>query len=138
MASPKSKTVASDALVGIWTVALTAFVIAGLYFGRELLIPLALAALLTFLLSPLVSRLERWIGRIAAVLLVVALIFTATGAAGWLVTRQLVDLATKLPEYKGNIVAKMHAFELPKGGAFSKLSQTLEELKQELPGGTAP
>src|SRR5574338_1241565 len=73
MPTPKSKTVASDALVGIWTVALTAFVIAALYFGRELLIPLALAALLTFLLAPFVSRLERWIGRIAAVLLVVAL-----------------------------------------------------------------
>ena len=55
-----------------------------------------------------------------------------------MLTRQLVDLATKLPEYKGNIVAKMHAFEQPKGGAFTKLSQTVEELKQELPGGTAP
>ncbi|MEZ0256723.1 MAG: AI-2E family transporter, partial [Chthoniobacter sp.] len=43
----------------------------------------------------------------------------------------------KMPEYKGNIIAKMHAFELPKGGAFTKLSQTVEELKQELPGGTA-
>jgi predicted PurR-regulated permease PerM len=31
----------------------------------------------------------------------------------------------------------MHAFELPKGGAFTRLSQTMEELKQELPGGTA-
>jgi predicted PurR-regulated permease PerM len=134
MAGPKSKTVASDALVGIWTVALTAFVIAGLYFGRELLIPLALAALLTFLLSPFVARLERWIGRVAAVLLIVALIFGATAAAGWMVTRQLVDLATKLPEYKGNIVTKLHAFRAPKGGAFSRFSQTVDELKHELPG----
>jgi hypothetical protein len=55
-----------------------------------------------------------------------------------MLTRQLVDLATKLPEYKSNIVTKMHAFELPKGGRFTKLSQTLDELKQELPGGTAP
>ncbi|HJT82016.1 MAG TPA: AI-2E family transporter, partial [Chthoniobacterales bacterium] len=134
MPTPKSKTVAGDALVGIWTVALTAFVIAALYFGRDLLIPLALAALLTFLLAPLVSRLERWIGRIAAVLLVVALIFTATGAAGWMVTRQLVDLATKLPEYKGNIVTKMRAFRTPKDGALTKFSQTVDELKHELPG----
>ncbi len=134
MAKPKTKTASADAIIGLWTLTLTAFVIAALYFGRELLIPLALSALLTFLLSPLVSRIERWIGRIAAVLLVVALIFTATGGAGWILTRQVVDLATKLPEYKGNITEKLHAFRVSKGGAFTKLSETVDELKQELPG----
>lgn len=138
MPAPKIKTSASDALVGIWTVVLTSFVLATLYFGRELLIPLALSALLTFLLAPLVTRLEQWIGRIAAVLLVVALIFTAVGAAGWMLTRQLVDLATKLPEYKGNIITKMHAFDTPKGGAFTTLWGIVEDLKAELPGRAAP
>jgi len=137
MPALKTKATATDALVGLWMLALTVFVVCTLYFARELLIPLALSALLTFLLSPLVTRIERWIGRIAAVLLVVALIFTGFGVAGWMLTRQLVDLATRLPEYKGNIITKMHAFELPKGGAFTRLSQTVEELKQELPGGTA-
>ena len=64
----------------------------------------------------------------------VALIFTGLGSAGWVLTRQFIDLATKLPDYKGNIVTKLHAFETPKGGAFTKLSQTVEELKKELPG----
>ncbi len=137
MPTPKIKTTASDALVGIWTIALTAFIVAALYFARELLIPLALSALLTFLLSPLVTRIERWIGRIAAVLVVVLLIFTSLGAAGWMLSRQLVDLATKLPEYKGNIITKIHAFKMPQGGAFTKLSETVEELKNELPGGNA-
>ena len=62
-----NKNASTAALVGIWTMLLTAFVITVLYVGRELLIPLALAVMLTFLLSPLVSRIERWIGRIAAV-----------------------------------------------------------------------
>ena len=114
MQTPKSKTTAADALVGIWAVALTAFMIATLYFARDLLIPLALAALLTFLLSPLVTRIERWLGRIAAVLLVVAIIFAATGAAGWMLTRQLVDLATKLPEYKENIQTKLRSIKVPR------------------------
>ena len=135
MQTPKRKSTSADALVGLWTVALTAFVIGTLYFAREILIPLALSALLTFLLSPLVTRIERWMGRIAAVLFVAALIFTAAGAAGWMLTRQLVDLATKLPEYQGNIVAKLHAFQLPRGGAFTRLSTTFEELKKEMPGG---
>ena len=136
MATPKTKIAATDALVGLWAVALASFVIATLYFARDLLIPLALSALLTFLLAPLVSRLERWIGRIAAVLVVVALIFAGLGATGWMLTRQLVDLATKLPEYKGNIIEKLHAFHTPKGGAFTKLSETIEDLKKELPGGS--
>jgi predicted PurR-regulated permease PerM len=70
----KSSTAAANALVGIWTVSLTAFIIATLYLARSLLIPLALAALLTFLLAPLVTRLERWLGRIGAVLLWIYLI----------------------------------------------------------------
>lgn len=137
MPTLKTKNSASEALVGIYTVLLTASIVATLYFARDLLIPLALSALLTFLLSPLVTRFERWVGRIAAVLLVVALIFTGLGAGGWMLTRQMVDLANKLPEYKGNIVSKIHAFKLPKGGAFARLSKTVEELKQELPGGKA-
>ncbi|MDQ3625453.1 MAG: AI-2E family transporter, partial [Verrucomicrobiota bacterium] len=138
MPTPKSKTTATDALVGLWTVALTAFIIATLYVARDLLIPLALAALLTFLLAPLVTRLERWLGRIGELLVVVALIFAGTGAAGWMLTQQLVDLATKLPEYKDNIINKLHAFDTPKGGAFTKFSETVEELKKELPGGSGP
>lgn len=120
MPRPKSKTASAQALVGLWAIALTAFVIATLYFARELLIPLAMSALLTFLISPFVGRLERWLGRIAAVLLAVGLLFAAVGAAGWMVSRQLVDLAAKLPEYKGNIAAKLHALQRQRGSTSVK------------------
>jgi predicted PurR-regulated permease PerM len=138
MQTPIGKTAATDALVGLWAVALTSFVIATLYFARDFLIPLALAALLTFLLSPLVARIERWLGRIAAVLLVGAMIFAATGAAGWVLTRQLVDLATKLPDYKENIQTKLRSIKVPTGGVFTKFSEMFEELKKDLPGREAP
>ena len=138
MQTPKSKTAVADALVGLWAIALTSFVVATLYFARDFLVPLALAALLTFLLSPLVARLERWLGRIAAVLLVGAMIFAATGAAGWVLTRQLVDLANRLPDYKENIQTKLRSIRVPTGGVFTKLSETVEELKKDLPGREAP
>ena len=138
MQTTKSKTAATDALVGLWAVALTSFVVATLYFARDFLIPLALAALLTFLLSPLVTKIERWLGRIAAVLLVVVMIFAATAAAGWVITQQLVDLATKLPDYKENIQTKLRSIKLPTGGVFTKLSETVEELKKDLPGAETP
>ncbi len=82
MQTPRSKTAATDALVGLWAIALTSFVIATLYFARDFLIPLALAALLTFLLSPLVTRIERWLGRITAVLLVGAMILRGYWGGG--------------------------------------------------------
>ncbi len=135
---PSKTTTTADALRGLWTIALTSFVIAALYLGRDLLIPLALAALLTFLLAPLVTRLERWLGRIASVLLVVALIFSATGAAGYVLTRQIIDLVTKLPDYKENIQTKLRTFQTSKGGVFSKFSDTVEELKKERPGAGTP
>ena len=138
MAKLKSSTATTNALVGIWTVSLTGFIIATLYVARDILIPLALAALLTFLLAPLVTRCERWLGRIGAVLFVVTLILAATAAGGWVLTRQLVDLATKLPDYKENIQNKLRSFKLPTGGRFKKFSETVTELKNELPGAEAP
>ncbi len=115
-------------------VALASFVIAMLYIARDILIPLTLAALLTFLLAPLVTRLERWIGRIIAVLIVVAMIFAATVAGGWVLTRQFVDLGAKLPDYKVNIVTKLRAIRKPGNRALSTFSDTVQDLRRELPG----
>lgn len=133
MSPPTSRTVA-DALSLISGIALASFVIAMLYIARDILIPLTLAALLTFLLAPLVTRLERWVGRIVAVLMVVAMIFAATVAGGWVLTRQLVDLGAKLPDYKVNIVTKLRAIRTPDNGALSTFSDAVQDLRRELPG----
>jgi hypothetical protein len=75
--------------------------IAALYIGRDILIPLALAALLSFLLSPLVTRLERWVGRIAATLLAVTVLFSICSGIGWVLTRQVIDLAHTAARLQG-------------------------------------
>ena len=133
-----TKNASSAALVGIWTILLTAFVVTILYVGRQLLIPLALAAMLTFLLAPLVGYIERWIGRIAAVLIVVTMLFSVIGGAGWLLTHQLIDLAAKLPDYQTNIDNKLHAIRLPTGGAFGRFSHSVSELQKQLPDSLEP
>jgi predicted PurR-regulated permease PerM/methylmalonyl-CoA mutase cobalamin-binding subunit len=133
-----TKNASSAALVGIWMILLAAFVVTILYVGRQLLIPIALAAMLTFLLAPLIGYLERGIGRIAAVLIVVAMLFGVVGGAGWLLTRQLIDLAAKLPDYQTNIDNKLHAIRLPTGGAFGRLSQSVSELQKQLPDSLEP
>ena len=134
----RAKNASTAALVGIWMILLTAFVVTILYVGRQLLIPLALAAMLTFLLAPLVGRIERWIGRIAAVLIVVAMLFVVVGGAGWLLARQLIDLAAKLPDYQTNIDNKLHAIRLPTGGALGRLSHGVSELQKQLPDSLEP
>lgn len=133
-ALPHKKIPSGESLAMIANVLLAAFVIAVLYFGRELLVPMALAALLTFMFAPWVTRLERWLGRVGAVLFVVATIFAGTVGAGWVLTRQAVDLANQIPNYEENIRTKLRSIQLPEGGPFSKISKTLEELKKDLPG----
>jgi predicted PurR-regulated permease PerM/GAF domain-containing protein len=130
---PKSS--AASALIGIWTILLIVFAISVLYVGRDVLVPLALAALITFLLSPVVGYLERFIGRIASVLLMVTLLFAVLASGAWLLTRQVIDLAAKLPDYQTNIEAKLHSFRVPAGGAFGRFTNSIQELRNELPGG---
>ena len=83
-------------------------VVSVLFVAREVLIPLALAMLFSFLLAPVVTRLERWrFGRIPAVLTTVLLAFCVLAGVGYLVFGQLYDLTLQLPKYKTNISAKI-------------------------------
>ncbi len=123
------------ALSSIWGLLLLAFVVAALYFGRSVFVPIALATLITFLLSRLVTRLERWIGRIAAVLVTVIAMFIIFAGASWVIGRQVIDLADKLPDYQANIVAKIRSLKLPAGGPLARFSSSIHVLQSEL---TAP
>src|SRR5205085_4427892 len=82
-------------------------VVAVLYWAQAVLVPVALALLITFVLTPPVIVLQRWVGRVPAVLAVVALVFTVLGLAGWGVAMQLSKLAGSLPQYRVNIQQKI-------------------------------
>jgi predicted PurR-regulated permease PerM/methanogenic corrinoid protein MtbC1 len=85
-----------------------AIVLAGLYFARDVLIPIALAIMLSFLLTPLMLRLQRWgLPRIPALVLVITLLIGAIGGFGFGVYVQVSDLAGKLDQYKQNIQEKV-------------------------------
>src|SRR6187549_57069 len=123
---------------GTFTVVLIAFVIGILHFGRDILIPFALAVLLTFLLGPLVSRLERWFGRVASSLIVVLLLLGFFGFFGWIASSQLIDLAAKLPEYRGNIQKKVLTLRKTGQGSINKASHAIEELNEQLENPAQP
>jgi predicted PurR-regulated permease PerM len=114
-------------------------VIAVLYFGQAVLVPFALAILLTFVLTPPVGWLERWIGRVPAVLTTVTLVFVVLGLAGWGLARQASHLADDLPRYRVNILAKTADVRgAGKGGSVEKLRDTIDQIKTDLEQEAAP
>src|SRR4051812_37985252 len=107
-------------------------VVAILYFAQDVLVPVALAMLLSFLLAPLVAGLERRrLGRIASVLIVVIACFAAIGTLGYVVGRQVFALAENVDAYKDNIIAKAQRFST-KGGVFEKVANTAEEVSRKI------
>ncbi len=85
-----------------------AAIIAGLYFGREILIPIAIALLLSFVLGPLVQLLRRLrLPRLVAVGLTVLATLGVVGALGTLIGVQVADLAGDMPRYQRTIERKL-------------------------------
>ncbi len=77
-------------------------------FAQEVLIPVALAVLLTFLLAPLAMRLERRrLGRVASVIIVVSAALLFIVGVGAIVFVQAEQLAKDLPTYQENFVEKL-------------------------------
>ena len=112
-------------------------VAAVLHFARDVLIPLALAVLLAFLLAPAARRLERLhLGRLASTLGVVALGFAVIGAVGWVAADQAVSVAARLPEYRENIALKIRELRRAPEGALSRAAEAIKELESEA-GATA-
>ena len=87
-----------------------AIVVAALYYGQELMVPLVLACLLAFVLAPARSLLERLrLPRVIAVLVVVLLAFGIIGGLGTIVGRQASSLADSLPKYRTTVMTKWEA-----------------------------
>ncbi|MGI4954111.1 MAG: AI-2E family transporter, partial [Janthinobacterium lividum] len=85
-----------------------AIVVAALYLGRDLLVPLVLAVLLAFVLAPLVTLLQRArFGKVPAVLVAVALAFAVILGIGTVVGRQATSLAEGFPAYQATVQEKV-------------------------------
>ena len=117
-----------------------ALVVAGLYWLQAVLIPLALAVLLTFLLSPVVSTLQRrGLGRVPSVLVTALLALSILGGIGWTLTRQVVTLADDLPRYSLNIRHRIADLRgASKGGSVEKVQKAVEDVVGEIQKTGAP
>ena len=112
-----------------------AVIVAALYFGRGLFVPLVLAALLAFVLAPAVAMLQRArVGKAAAVLVVVALAFAAISGIGLVVGRQATTLAASLPSYSATIQQKVKSLAIG-GELLGRVNDSIRSLINGAVGG---
>ncbi len=92
------------------TVIIVAAIVLALYFARDVLVPIAIAVLLSFVLAPVTGALRRLhIGRVGSVLLAVALAFAILVSLGTIIGRQVAQLGEDLPQYQIVIAKKLQA-----------------------------
>jgi predicted PurR-regulated permease PerM len=117
-----------------------AIVVAALYFAREVLIPVTLAMLLSFVLSPLVELLRQiWLGRILSVVLAVVLALGLILALGSAIGTQVAQLSGNLPQYQTTIESKIIRLRNATVDKFSaKLGSFGHQLTGSAPRSEAP
>lgn len=119
---------------------IAAVVVTGLYFGRPVLLPLALAVLISFALAPLVSLLKRLsLGHVLPVLISLSFAVVIMSSLAAFMGSQLANLAADLPRYQTNLGQKIHSVV---GGAvnndtLTRLSRTVENLAEQIVGNKA-
>jgi predicted PurR-regulated permease PerM len=112
-----------------------ALVVAALYFTREILVPIALAVLLSFVLSPLVRALQRMkLPRSIAVLGAVSLAMAIALSLAAMVMIEVNQLANDLPRYQSTLGEKIHNLRDRAGsvGVLKNASSLLKDLDREL------
>jgi predicted PurR-regulated permease PerM len=124
-------------VVGLATLLL---VLVFLYWTRVVLMPVAVAILLTFVLDPVVSLLQRArLPRMPAVILVVVVAFALLGSIGWVVTGQLTSLANELPQHTENLQHKLADLRrMSHGGVIETIQRTVKEVLREPRQATPP
>ena len=117
------------------TVVLGVIVVTALYFGREVLVPIALAVLMSFVLAPLVRVLQGlYVPRVLAVMVSVLVAFVAVFSLGALMVSQVNQLASDLPGYQSTLREKIQSLRGATGGTatLERASEVLQNLNREL------
>jgi predicted PurR-regulated permease PerM len=132
-----SKKVSSTNLVTV------VIIVAALFFTREILVPIALAILLSFVLAPLVRRLQRLhFPRTLAVICAVVTAMVVVFSLAAMMMFQVNQLATDLPRYQATLGEKVHILrdKLGSAGLLMNAASLLKDLSRELdtPESTQP
>ncbi len=123
-------------LTGLLSLAVGVVVVAALYFAREVLIPITLAVLLSFVLAPVVELLRRVrVPHVLSVLLAVLLALGLLGTGAGLIGLQVAGLAGDVPQYASTIQAKVGTL---RGETLGRLNEISNRLGRQLQHSAAP
>lgn len=100
--------------------------------AASIFVPLALATVIAFALAPVVRRLERTIGRMAAVAVVVVTGLAAVGGFSYLLERQVVGLSSDMTKYSDSIQRKMIALRGTDGSGLGALAKSVDRAVRNL------
>lgn len=101
----------------------TATVLALLYFGRDVLIPVTLAIILSLLITPLIHRLRRiGLGQTVSVGVAVVALALAVAAIGLTIGSQMIRLGASMPQYADTIRSKVEKLDELTLGRLGQLS----------------
>lgn len=105
-----------------------------LYVAQAVIIPLALASLFAFILSPAVMVLQRrGGGRVISVLVVVLLAVVVLGGIGATISLQVRSLARDLPQHKHHIADKLKGLlNTGQGGFLDEIRGTFQDITNEV------
>jgi predicted PurR-regulated permease PerM/methanogenic corrinoid protein MtbC1 len=113
-------------LTSLLNLAVAALAIATLFFAQDVVIPIVLAVMLSFVLAPAVGLLEQLrLPRAPAVLLVIVLTFGLVGVAGSLVGTQAATLSSQAPRYAEAIGEKLQRVEFLLGSRMAGLTRLM-------------
>jgi predicted PurR-regulated permease PerM len=130
--APGTAPVAVSKMLVVFSSGLTVVV---LYLARDIIVPITLALLLSFLMSPIVRALRRLrIGRVTAVTVTVLIAFIVISGFGAIIVREISSLGQDLPQYRNNLEAKVQSLPgvIPGGGLFRRTAAILSDLRKEL------
>jgi len=130
-------------LSGLLTLAVGVVVLAALYVGQEVFLPVVLAILLAFVLAPFVDLMRRWhLGRVPSVIIAVLVTLGIILSLGGLIGFQLAGLASDIPRYQTTIERKLGSLRegslgrLP--GMLRDFGRRFDKAVGEQPPGAAP
>ncbi|HUP66185.1 MAG TPA: AI-2E family transporter [Thermoanaerobaculia bacterium] len=105
-------------------------IIAVLYFAKPVFIPIAVAILFSFVLRPIVGIIQRPLGRMAAVVITIALTVGLLVFGAWAFATQMTQLAREIALYSGELEAKVQRIQARTGGSLVLIERTLQRLAQ--------
>src|SRR5579872_3612351 len=136
---PRPVAATPDALTPKFMMAVIAgVVVSGIYFGRPVLIPLALAVLTSFALAPLVTLFKKLkLGNVGSVTISLLLAVVVISSLGLFMGSQLAKLAAELPHYQTNLTQKIHSVmgTATRNDTISRLNKTIDNLAEQITGG---